>query len=84
MLIPADLSVELYNILYIESVSDFRVTVTKKEGAGVWKAPNLTHCTGFHVGNFQTYAVKCKKGAIDSLSCTDIETFNIKLQFILD
>lgn len=35
MLILADLSVELYNILYIESVSDFRVTVTKQEGAGV-------------------------------------------------
>lgn len=84
MLILADLSVELYNILYIESVSDFRVTVTKQEGASVWKALNLTHCVGFHVGNFQTHAVKCKKGVIDSLSCTDIEMFNIKLQFILD
>lgn len=33
MLILADLSVELYNILYIESVSDLRVTVSKQEGA---------------------------------------------------
>lgn len=33
MLILADLSVELYNILYIESVSDLRVTVSRQEGA---------------------------------------------------
>lgn len=61
MLILADLSVELYNILYIESVSDLRVTVSRQERAGE-KEMNVVRLCRLHCREFTNVLCQWQNG----------------------
>lgn len=85
MLILADLSVELYNILYIESVSDLRVTVGKQDGSQWLRSEWISYaCVDFTVGHFQTAELFFFCFFFDGLHCKDRAIFNIKQQFTVD